>query len=219
MKAGQEKSFTLKFPEKYHAKNLAGQDAKFEVKVHTVQERQVPKINDEFAAGIGKFKNLDELKENIREGIEHEAMHKQEDMQKKQLIESIVEKMDIEIPKVLIDREIEIMDSELEADIQKIGLSKQQYFEQLKTSEDKLKQQWRKDQAPKRIKAALAIREISKKENIIPTNEEIEEESNKILQYYQSMGQATDKLDVERLYEATKGNLTNEKVFEYLMKL
>lgn len=218
MKAGEEKTFTLKFPKQYHAKHLADKDAKFDVKVHTVQERQIPEINDEFASGIGKFKDLKNLRENIHEGIEHEAKHKNEDQQKKEIIESISEKMKLDIPSVLVDREIEVMLSELEADIQKIGLNKAQYFQQLKTSEEKLKEEWKNKQAQTRVKAALAIREISKKEGIVPSSEEIEQEANKIMEYYQSIGQTEDKMDIKRLYEATKGNLTNEKVFEFLMK-
>ena len=218
-KAGDTKKFDLKFPKEYHAKHLADQNASFDVTVNLVQERQVPEINDEFASGIGKFKNLEELKKNIHEGIEHEQKHKQEDQQKKEIIDAVVGKMELDIPNVLIDREIEIMVSELDADISRIGMTKEQYFAQTKTTEEKLKEQWRKDQAPKRVKAALAIRDISKEQKISPDNKEIEEEVNKVLQYYQSLGQAEDKIDVQRLFEATKANLTNEKVFQYLMKV
>ncbi|MEA1925683.1 MAG: trigger factor [Patescibacteria group bacterium] len=219
MKAGDEKEFDLTFPKKYHAKHLAGKNAIFNVKVNLVQERQIPEINDEFASGIGKFKNLLELKKNIHKGIEHEQKQKVEDEQKREIIDAIIEKVKLDVPEVLISREIETMMAELESDIGRINLNKQQYFEQLKTTEERLKEQWREDQAPKRVKAALAIQKIAKENEIIPETKEIEEEMNKILQYYKSLGQVEDKLDSQRLFEATKGNLINKKVFQYLMKI
>jgi trigger factor len=76
MNEGEEKEFELSFPADYHKKELAGKPAKFQVKMKLVQERQVPEINDEFAASLGKFKDLSELKKNIQEGLEHENEHK-----------------------------------------------------------------------------------------------------------------------------------------------
>lgn len=218
-KTGEERSFELSFPKEYHAKHLAGKDATFNVKINLVQERQLPKIDDKFASGIGKFKSLQELKKNITEGIKHEAKHKQEEEQKKEIIDAVVGKMELDVPKVLIDREIGTMMIELEQDISKIGLTKEQYFEQIKTTEEKMKQQWAKEQAPLRVKAALALREIAKQNKISPDAKEIEDEVNKVMQYYQSLGQTEEKFDAQRLYEATKGNLTNQKVFHYLMKI
>ncbi len=219
MKAGDEKEFDLTFPKEYHAKHLAGKNVTFNVKVNLVQERQIPEINDEFASGIGKFKDLSELKKNIHKGIEHEQKQKVKDEQKREIIDAITEKTELDVPEVLINREIETMMAELESDIGRINLNKQQYFEQLKTTEEKLKEQWRRDQAPKRVKAALAVQEIAKENEITSETKEIEEEMNKILQYYKSLGQAEDKLDSKRLFEATKGNLINKKVFQYLMKI
>ncbi len=218
-KVGDEKEFELKFPEKYQQKNLAGQKATFKVKINLVQKRQVPKIDDEFAKEIGKFKSLDELKNNIKEGIEHEEKHRQEEEQKKEIIESIVEKADFVVPKVLIDEEVHHMSHELENDIARMGLTKEKYLEQIKMTDEKLEKQWQKNEGPKRVKAALILRHLAEENEISPKAEEIEERVNQALQYYSTMGQAEDKVDAQRVYETMKGNLTNEKVFKYLMGL
>ena len=219
MKAGQEKEFSLKFPDEYHAKHLAGQEAKFKTKLNLVQERQVPEINDDFAKGIGKFQSLEELKKNIQEGIAHEQKHKLEDEQKSKIVEALVKNSDFEVPAALVEREIETMMAELEQDLTRIGLDKVKYFEQIKTTEEKLIEQWRKKDAVQRVKAALILRQLAKENKITPESKEIEQRVNQTLQYYKTLGAVDDKIDLARLYEATKGSMTNEKVFEYLMKL
>ncbi|MEA2006859.1 MAG: trigger factor [Patescibacteria group bacterium] len=218
MKAGEGKEFSLKFPKEYHAKHLADQEAVFKTKVNLVQERQAPKIDDEFAKGIGKFKTLDELKKNIKEGITYEQKHKAEDAQKNKIIDAIVEKAQFDVPGVLVDREIETMSAELEQDLKRIGLTREKYYEQMKTTEEKIKKQWRKKDAVKRVKAALILRQLAKGNKISPDTKEVEERVNQTMQYYKTLGDVKDKVDVARLYEATKGSLTNEKVFEFLMK-
>jgi trigger factor len=219
MEAGQEKDFELSFPKDYHQKNLAGEKAKFKVKLNLVQERQIPKINDEFSKGIGKFENLSQLKENIKQGIEHEMLHKQQDKQKKEVLDFLVKKSQAEIPQILVDSELSKMIDELDRDISSIGLDRQTYFSQVGTTEEKLKEEWKKEAAPNRIKAALLLRKIARDEKLDPNSKEIEERMNTVLQYYKKIEDAKDKVNLENLYEAIKGELINEKALEYLTNI
>jgi len=217
MKAGEEKEFELEFPKDYHAKNLAGKKAKFKVKVNLVQERILPKIDDEFAKGFGKFESLKELKDNLRHGLEHEAEHKKDDEWKKELIEALLDKVEVEIPEVLIENELEVMMRELENDVMRLGLTKEQYFQQIKTTEEEMKKQWREKQAPNRVKAALLLKKIAEDNKLQPPKEEIEKHVNQIVQQQTAYGQDPAQLDIQRIYEAVKGSLTNEEVFKWLM--
>lgn len=219
MKAGQEKEFELTFPKEYHQKNIAGKKAKFKVKVNLVQERQIPEINDEFAKGIGKFENLEGLRKNLKEGIEHEQKHKNEDQQKKKIIDALIEKTKADVPQVLIDSEADRMMGELEQEIAQIGLDKQSYFQQAGISEEKMKDQWKKDLAPKRVKSALALKKIANQQQINPDSKEIEEKMNMILQYYKNVKDLEKKVNLENLYEMVRGELVNEKALEYLMEI
>ena len=219
MKAGNEKEFKLEFPKKYHAEYLAGKEATFKVKVSLVQERQVPEINDEFAKEIGKFKTLEELRNNIKEGLEHEQKHKNEEQQKNKLIEDILKGVEIEVPDVLIGREIEAMLSELQQDLGRMGMTMEQYFAQIKKTPEELKKQWKSKEAVNRVKAALTLRQLAKENKIEAESKEIEERVNQILQYYGTVQNVKEKIDMQRLYESVKGSITNEKVFDHLMKL
>jgi trigger factor len=218
MKEGEEKEFELKFPEDYHKKDLAGKPASFKVKVNLVQERQTPEINDEFAASLGKFENLEALKKNIEEGMEHENEHKIKDEKRTKYIEEIIKNCEIELPEILIHEEAHKMLDEFEYQLAPMGMNLDQYLTQIKKDKEELIHDW-EPQAEKRVISALALKKIAKLENLEATSEEVEAEMNKTLQYYKNVKDMEKNIDMERLYNYSKGVLENEKVFEYLEKL
>ncbi len=215
--ADDEKEFELTFPKEYHAKHLAGKKAKFKVKVNLVQERELPKFDDEFAKGFGKFETMTELKDDLRHGLEHEQIHRIEDEWKKELIEALITKVDIEIPASLVTNEMDVMMRELENDVAKIGMQKEQYFEQVKTTEEKIKEEWKKEQAPNRVKAALILKYLAENNKLEPAKNDIQTRVDQIIQQQTAYGQDPAQLDIQRIYEAVKGGLTNEEVFKWLM--
>lgn len=218
MKEGEEKEFELNFPEDYHKKDLAGKPATFKVKMNLVQERQTPPINDEFAKSLGKFENLEELEKNVREGMEHENRHKIDNQKRNEYTEKIVENIETDLPEELVHNELHQMLQEFEYQLQTMGMDLDQYLEKLKKDKSELEKDW-EPQAVKRVKAALAMKEIAKLEEIKIDSQEIEAEMNKTIQYYKNVKNIEKNINMERLYNYTKGMLENEKVFEFLEKL
>jgi trigger factor len=218
MQEGEEKEFKLNFPAEYFKKDLAGKEALFKVKMNLVQERQTPELNDDFAKSLGKFENLESLKINIREGIEHEEKHKQEDARQREYIEKIIENTKVELPEVLINREMDMMLQEFEYQTQTMGMPLEQYLEKMGKQKEDLKKDW-KPQAEKRVTAALAMKEIIGQEEIKVDSKEVEAEMNKTLQYYKNVKNLEKNLDMEKLYSHAKGILENERVLEFLGKL
>ena len=215
--ADDEKEFELTFPKEYHAKHLAGKKAKFKVKVNLVQERELPEFDDEFAKGFGKFKTMKELRDNLKHGLEHEQIHRIEDEWKKELIEMLIEKTTLDVPKSLIISEMDVMMRELENDVAKMGMQKEQYFEQVKTTEVKIREEWEKKQAPNRVKAALVLKDLAESNKLEPAKDDIQAKVDQVVQQQTAYGQDPVKLDIQRIYEAIKGSLTNEEVFKFLM--
>ena len=215
--ADDEKEFELTFPKEYHAKHLAGKKAKFKVKVNLVQERELPEFDDEFAKGFGKFETMKELKDNLKHGLEHEQIHRNEDEWKKELIEALIKKTDMDVPGSLITSEMDVMMRELENDVAKMGMQKEQYFQQVKTTEEKIREEWKKKQAPNRVKAALVLKELAESNKLEPSKDDIQSKVDQIVQQQTAYGQDPAKLDIQRIYEAVKGSLTNEEVFKWLM--
>ncbi|MDO8240647.1 MAG: trigger factor [Candidatus Moranbacteria bacterium] len=218
MKEGEEKEFELKFPAEYHKKDLAGKMATFKVKVGIVQARQTPEINDEFAKSLGDFENLDALKKNLKEGIEEENAHKTSEEKRTQFLEKIVDSLKVELPEIMIQEETQKMLLEFDQQTQSMGMNIDQYLAQLKKEKKDLEKDWA-PQAEKRVKSALALREIVKMEEIKVDAAEIEVEMNKTVQYYKNVKDFDKNIDMERLYSYTKGILENEEVFKMLEKI
>jgi len=218
MKENEEKEFELEFPKDYHKKDLAGKMATFQVKVKLVQERQTPAIDDDFAKSLGKFENLEALKKNIQQGMSEENQQKLKEQKRNAYIEKIIENSTVDLPEVLIHQEIHQMLHEFEQQLQMMGMNLDQYLGQLKKDKKELEKDW-EPQAEKRVTSALALKEIAKLEEISFDSKEIEEEMNKTLQYYKNVKNMEKNIDMERLYNYTKGMLENERVFEFLEKL
>ncbi|MFH0969014.1 MAG: trigger factor [Patescibacteria group bacterium] len=218
MKENEEKKFTLKFPEEYHEKNLAGKDTDFEVKLNLVQERQIPEINDKFAVSLGKFENLEALQKNIREGMEKEKELETKEKKRSEFLDELGKLSKVDLPEVLVHQELHKMLHEFEAQLAQMGMSLDDFLKKMSKTQDDLEKEW-KLQAEKRVISAVILEEIAKDQEIEIRNEEIEEEMNKTLGYYKKEKDLEKNINMGRLYNYTKGVLINEKVFEYLEKI
>lgn len=177
MKAGDEKEFEVSFPEQYHAPNLAGQPAVFKVKIHEVQARKLPELDDAFAASVGDFNTFDGLKEQITKDLQEEAEDNRELLLRQQILDQVLEQADVELPESMINREIEFLMRQYLQVMQAQGMNVNQMFTREKLAD------WRnslRDEAVKRIRTSLTLGTIAKKEGIAITSEEVDEE---IVQY------------------------------------
>ena len=215
MKAGEIRDFELKFPADYHEKGLAGKPAQFTVTVETVQERKSPEVTDEFARSLGKFKDLAEMRKNVTEGMEEEKKHELKEKRRGEIIDALVDATEAEIPHILIHEELHKMIGEFEMQLQGMNITFEQYLIQIKKTVDELEKEW-EPQAIKRVKAALALEEVAKDQEIEVSTEDVEAEMNKTLAQYKKIQDAEKNIDLGRLYNYVKGMMQNEKVLEYL---
>jgi trigger factor len=215
MKEGEEKEFELEFPKDYHKKDLAGKLATFKVAVKLVQERQTPELNDDFAKSMGKFETLADLHKNMRDGLLEEKAEKMKEERRAEMVEKIVENSTVDLPASLVRQETLQMMHEFEHQLQSMGMGLDQYLGQLKKDRKELEKDW-EPQATKRVISAMALKEISKLEEINVDPKIIEDEMNKTLQYYKNVQNIEKNIDMERLYSYTKDMLVNEEVFKRL---
>ena len=197
---------------------MAGKEANFEVKLNLVQERQIPEINDEFAASLGNFENLEKLKTNIKEGMDKEKEIENKEKRRSEFLDELIKLSEMELPEVLIKGELSKMFQEFEMQLSQMGMDLGGFLEKMKKTEEDLAKEWRV-QAEKRVKSALILETIANNQEIKVESSKIEEEMNKTLQYYKKEKDLEKNIDLGRLYDYTKGVLTNEKVFEYLESL
>jgi len=179
LKAGEEKDVLVKFPENYHAKELAGKDAKFEVKVNAVKEKVLPEINDELASNVSEFETLAEYKEHIKE---HLGEHAQEDAKiqtENAILDKIVENMEVEVPEVMVNRELDAIMQDMEYRLMYQGANLEAYASYLGTTVEELRNQ-RKEEALKSVKIRIALAEIIKLEKIEVKDKDIDEYVEKV---------------------------------------
>lgn len=219
MKVDDEKTFSLKFPEEYHAKHLAGKDAEFDVKLKTVEERVMPKIDDEFAKSLGdKFKTLKELKDNVKDGMTKEKERSNEEEKNKEYLDSIIDAVKLELPEKLVKIELERMIGEFSQQISMQGMNLDDYLKAMKKTREDLEKDWKAD-AEKRVKSAMILEELAKELEIEIPSEEIEEEMNKTLAMYKGVKDLEKNIDMQQLYAITQGVLSNKKVFKTLSEI
>lgn len=215
LKTNEEKTFSLIVPQNYHDKAIAGKELEFSVAVKLVQERKLPELTDDFARSLGNFENVAGLEKNIREGITQEKEMKERDRIRLEIVNALAKEIQAEMPEVLIKTELEKMRNELMRSITRMGLKWEEYLSHLKKNEEDLKRDWA-DDAEKRVKIALALREIAKREGIAPSAEEIQGAADRWIAQSGLTGEELKKIDKEALSQYALGVVRNEKTFEFL---
>lgn len=108
MKAGEEKTIKVTFPEDYQAEHLAGKEAEFVITVKEVKQAKLPELDDEFFALFGVTEGgLDKLKADVRKNMEREVKHAARNQVKQAAFDALLEKNEFEVPKAMLDQEID----------------------------------------------------------------------------------------------------------------
>jgi trigger factor len=175
LKAGDDKTFTLKFPKDYTVKALASRDVTFSVSLIKVQEIKLPEINDEFAKKVGPFKSVTELKTDIKKQLTQEKQNEVDREYESKLMKEISSKSKVSIPANLIDNEIENRLKELKLNLSYRGQTFQEYLDIEGKTEEEYTEQVMRPEAEERLKASIVLSEISEIEKVPLTNEEVEQ--------------------------------------------
>ncbi|MFA6099007.1 MAG: trigger factor [Patescibacteria group bacterium] len=215
---GQSKEFQLKFPKEYHKKELANRPAEFKVKINNIFEIELPPLNDEFAKMVGKFEKLDELRQQIENNIHREKEMKEQQRLELAITEKIVAKAKYdEIPQVLTDAELHKIMHELEHEVVNQGMKFEDYLASIKKTKEELEKEFA-PKAEQRIKIALALREISQKEKIDASDQEVEAELKKQKVQYHDNKEVLGQIDSEEYRDYLQNMMRSRKVFEWLEK-
>lgn len=216
MKKDEEKTCPLTFPKDYHEKNLADQKVQFTTKVHDIFSRELPIMNDEFAQGFGKFKNLQELKDQITKNISQDLDQKEEHRFELALVDEVLGSSKIsELPEILLEYEAKKMLHELEHDLKNQGGSMEGYLQSIKKTKEELEKDFR-PKAEHRVKSALITREIALKESLNANTDEINAEIESSKRMYKDNADMLKQFSSEQYRSYVTHFLSNRKVFEFL---
>ena len=201
----KEVEVNVTFPEEYHAADLAGKPAVFKCTVHEIKVKELPEIDDEFAAEVSEFDTLDEYKADIKAKIKEQKIAEGNRQKEDQAVEKAVANATMEIPEAMIDTQVRQMAQEFAQRLQSQGLSMEQYFQFTGLTAEKMEEDL-KPQAVKRIQTRLVLEAIAKAENIVVSDEKLDEEINKMAESY---GMEADKLK-EYMGEAEKKQMKED---------
>ncbi len=188
-----EVDVNVTFPENYHEKNLAGKPALFKVKVHEVKEKQLPELDDEFVSEVSEFETLDEYKNDIKKKLTELRERQIKEDDKGKLLDMVVKETPISLADEAIDAQVDEMMQTYDNRLRYQGIDLKRYLEMLhKTEED-----YRKEIRPRAemsVKNSLVMDEIAKVENIVASDEMVDEELTAMAKSY--------GMDVEKFKES-----------------
>ncbi len=190
--AEKEVEVKVTFPEDYHAEDLKGKEAVFKCTVHEIKAKELPEIDDEFAAEVSEFDTLDEYKADVKAKIKEKKAAEGKAKQEDQAVEQAVKNATYEIPEAMIATQADQMANEFAQRMQAQGLTMEQYFQFTGMNAEKMMEEFR-PQAEKRIETRLVLEAIAKAENIEISDEKLDEEIAKMAEAY--------KMEADKLKE------------------
>jgi trigger factor len=171
MNVGERKSFDVNYPADYAVAELAGTTVKYDATIKAIRKRVLPDLDDEFAKDLGDFESLDALKARIRADLEHQMMHENEREVRGELVRQIAERVTIDVPPTLLNREIERRTEEFvrrlieqKVDPMKVNINWEEFREK------------QREAAIEAVKSALLLDEVSRRENISASDADVDEE-------------------------------------------
>lgn len=215
--AGEQKDVVVTFPEEYHAEDLAGKEAVFHCTVHEVKEEQLPELDDEFAKDVSEFDTLEELKASTRERLESYAKAGAESQMKDAAVGKVVESNEVDIPRIMVEDEIDRMMQELDQQMRYQGLSLEQYLAFTQKDAAAFRDEIRAD-AEKAVKTRLIMNGIVEAEKFEVTPEELEEELKVMAIQYQMTADKVKELIGEENMKYLEKDLKTKKAIEFIFE-
>lgn len=214
MQPGDEKEFTVDYPEEYGSERLAGKSVKFHCTLKTIRRKELPELNDEFAQDLGDFKNLDELKEAARRSIfaERDAHARQE--AHTAILDALVGMYDFPIPQAYIDQQI---DSLIESRLRSIA---GQGIDPRTLNLDWAKiRETQADRATKDVRASLMLEKVADRETIHATQEEVDNEVQRIArQEREAVASVRRRLEQDGTLGRIAGHIRTQKTLNFLFE-
>lgn len=172
------------------------------------EETVLPELTDEFAKSLGDFKDVADLKSKIKENLAHEKEHRAKEKKRLSLIDALAGAVSVTLPRVMVENELDRMIAQMRHDIERMGLSFDEYLKHLKKSEADMRKEWEKD-AEKKAKLDLALEYIAKEEKIVADKTKVEAEMKHVVEQHKD-------IDLDRAHAYFEHAFQTQAVFDYL---
>lgn len=180
---GEEKEVKVTFPEEYHADDLKGKDARFEVTINQIQKRELSPLDDDFARDVSEFDTLEELKSDLRKNLEEEAATQTEGMIRQRLVAQAVEHSEIDVPEEMIESQTDLLLQRFEERLFYQGMKLEDYVQMAGISIEQMRQDMR-PQAEQSVRENLVLETIAKQMDLKVTDEDFDKQIEKAAQEF-----------------------------------
>ena len=217
LKTGVAKNISVTFPEQYGKEELNGKLAVFEVTIKEIKVKELPGLDADFVKEVSEFDTVEELKADLRKKAEEANELKSTREIEDAVIDTVCANAKVEIPKIMIKKEIETMMKDFEMRLKYQGLDLKTYFEYTNNNEESMKE-YMKESAEKRVKTELIMTKLSKELTFEISDKEILFKANEMAKQYGDKDiEKTVKLIVEKQKEYIKADIVNEKIIKMLV--
>ena len=203
------------FPENYGKDELNGKPAKFEVTIKEIKVKELPELDDEFAKETSEFDTIADLKADVTKKLEEANTERSEREFEEAVITAVSGNAKVEIPEVMVEKEVDKMVQNLQQRLQYQGLTLEQYFQFTGTDEEKMREYMRAN-AQTKVKVDLVLEAIEKAENIEATEEEIREKAVEVAKMYSA---SEDEKMVDLLMQSQQAALRADVITNKTIKL
>ena len=213
LESGAEKAFTLHYPDDYAVTEMAGKSVDYVVKVKDIRKRILPALDDEFAKDVGDFDTLEALRDRIRQDLEREADAEADRALRNDLLKELANRVTVDVPDSLVERELDrrteefarrLMDQQI--DPQRANID----WDQFRDSQ--------REASRESVKSALVLDEISRRENVTVSDEDIDRD---VAAYAERSGRTTAavraRLEKEGAIARLAAGLRRERTLDFIL--
>lgn len=213
---GEQCEVNVTFPEEYHAPELAGKPAKFDVTIKEVKMTELPELNDEFASEVSDFETLAEYKEDIKAKLQDKKNREAATENENRVIDKVVENASMEIPQAMVDTQARGMLEDYARRLQSQGLNINDYMKYTGMTVEKMKEQM-EPQALRRIKTRLVLEKIVEVENLEVSDEAVDSQIEKMAASYQMEADKLKEMMGENERAQMKEDLKVQEAVDFLV--
>lgn len=218
-KQGDKVQVKLTMPEEYQAAELAGKEVEFDVDIKEIKRKELPALDDDFAKEVGDYETLAALKDFLRERLEDRAGHEAVQKLRQQVLEAVLEKVEVDIPEIMIKNEIEAMVRQMESRFAQQGLKLADYLEYAGKSLDDIGAEMRPE-AEKNVKTELLLDTVTQVENISVEEAEMETEISQLAKVYgQEEKGLRSVLEINGQLAAVEQVILHRKALDFLTEV
>ncbi len=216
MREDEERTFTVTFPEDYGEAELAGQDVEFTARIRELRERRLPEADDDFAGLVGPYEDLAALRAELRSRMSVNALDRARHLFADRIIEYATANATVELPDVLVAREVEMMIDELKVRTAQQGIRYEDYLRVTEKTEAGLREEYQ-EPAEHRVKVLLVLGSVADKEEVDVSDAEVEAEIAHLRAGEEANRSVADYLDSDRGRSYVRSQLRRSAVVELIV--